>query len=276
MINIPAKTFLLGEYLALKGGPSLIALTKPCFTIDASKRLHPDCIAARFWQAKTATLLPFGLKDPYDGVGGMGASSAEYLLAYHAYYGDFKDLEKLHQEYLQYAINPGQKPSGYDVLAQTQQGISLIQQPNKHCLHFDWVFKELGFVLVHTGKKLPTHLHLQSSTQDFDWKKIAAATELGIDAISGNNVDKWLAAILSFQTELQKHHLLAPHSQALIENWQQQWPILAAKGCGAMGADVIALFLEKHNIDHVFSELSLKGFKMLATHQDLYFENTTK
>jgi hypothetical protein len=69
MKYIPAKTFLLGEYLALKGGPSLIALTQPCFGIDEAKRLHPDCVAARFWQAKTKTLIPFGLSDPFQGKG---------------------------------------------------------------------------------------------------------------------------------------------------------------------------------------------------------------
>ena len=270
MIQVPAKTFLLGEYLALKGGPSLIALTQPCFELDKTKHLHPDCVASRFWQAKTKTAIPFGLNDPFQGIGGMGASSAEFLLAYHAYYGDFNDLEKLHRAYLEFAKVGGKVPSGYDVLAQTQEGISLVQVPHKARFHFDWAFKELGFVLVHTGKKLPTHVHLQQTTPDFDWRKLAEATERGIEALSGQDVDKWLDAITLFQWHLLKSGLLAAHSQQLILEWQANFPILAIKGCGAMGADVVALFLEKDSVAALKDGLIKKGFNVLATQQDLY------
>ncbi|NDH08670.1 MAG: hypothetical protein EBY16_03485 [Gammaproteobacteria bacterium] len=273
MIQIPAKTFFLGEYLALKGGPSLIALTTPCFQLDTTKRLHPECVASRFWQAKTNTAIPFGLQDPFQGKGGMGASSAEFLLAYQMHVGDLHDLENLHRVYLEFAQGQGQAPSGYDVLAQTQEGISLVQMPIQDSIHFKWVFSELGFVLVHTGKKLATHVHLQHTTANFDWRQLAKATERGIEALIGKDADQWLDAIRQFHRHLSKIGLLAAHSQALIIEWQNNFPILAAKGCGAMGADVIALFLEKGNIAELKDDLIKKGFCVLATQEDLYFQN---
>ena len=44
---IPSKTFLLGEYVAMYGGPAMVALTNPCFGMDMTKRLHPASMAAR-------------------------------------------------------------------------------------------------------------------------------------------------------------------------------------------------------------------------------------
>lgn len=276
MIQIPAKTFLIGEYLALKGGPSLIALTNPCFSLDKTKQLHPNCVASRFWQAKTNTTIPFGLCDPFQGIGGMGASSAEFLLAYYNYYGNFSNLEKLRQEYLEFAKGKGQLPSGYDVLAQTQEGICLVQAPYKEKIHFNWLFTELDFVLIHTGKKLPTHRHLEQSTANFDWRKLAQATELGIEALSAKDADRWLDSIMRFQLHLNKLGLLAAHSQELILDLQNHFPILAAKGCGAMGADVVAIFIEKSNYVQLIDDLTRKGVNVLASAQDLYFHNARK
>ena len=273
LIHVPAKTFFLGEYLALKGGPSLIALTNPCFQLDKTKRLHPDCVAARFWQAHTNTAIPFGLADPFQGKGGMGASSAEFILAYHLHGGRINDREHLHRLYLEFAQTQGQAPSGYDVLAQTQEGVCLVQMPIQERIHFEWVFRELVFVLVHTGKKLATHLHLQHTTANFEWRQLAKTTERGIDAILQQDADKWLDAITQYQLHLSSIGLMAPHSQALIMALQAQLPILAAKGCGAMGADVVALFLEKSNIDFLKDVLIEKGYNVLATQADLYFHN---
>ena len=46
-IVIPAKTFLVGEYLALTGGPSIILTTTPCFELRQCNNLglhgvHPE------------------------------------------------------------------------------------------------------------------------------------------------------------------------------------------------------------------------------------------
>ena len=57
-IVIPAKTFLVGEYLALTGGPSIILTTTPCFELRQCNNLglhgvHPESPAGRLWAQYT-------------------------------------------------------------------------------------------------------------------------------------------------------------------------------------------------------------------------------
>lgn len=273
---IPGKTFLLGEYIAMYGGPALIALTQPCFQLDMNKRLHPDCPAARLWKHTTGNSCDWGLNDPYQSKGGLGASSAEFLLAYKQLYPGKIDIPLLHKTFLAYSSkNQGMAPSGYDLVAQTSNGCVLVESNPIHMQSFDWQFKEIGFVLVHTGIKLPTHSHLKD-LQDLNWQAFIPAAEKACEAMMDSNTEDFLSAINNFSAQLRKQHLLASHTKHLLENWTQQLPILAAKGCGAMGADVIAIFALEDKIDFIVSFLNQKMYDVLATHHDLYLENAKK
>lgn len=273
---IPSKTFLLGEYLALKGGPAVIALTQPVFSLDPQKKLHPDCMAARFWREITQKPCEWGLKDPYAGKGGLGASSAEFLLAYQQIYGDFKNLQHLHQCYLQYADpKASQKPSGYDVLAQTSQACAVVQSHPLSVTSLTWNLSDIGFFLIHTGKKLKTHEHLQKSLEIPNWAQMAKATEQAIMGLESQQADLLIQAILNFSNCLSQAGFVAEHTQILLEQLELE-PILAAKGCGALGADVILVIYEKHQKQYLNEKFKLKSLDILATEADLFFENAKK
>jgi mevalonate kinase len=275
-IMIPSKTFLLGEYLALKGGPALIALTNPSFSIDPNKTLHPDCMAAKFWTKLTKTPCRWGLNDPYQGKGGLGASSAEFLLAYQQLYGNFKNLQHLHQCYLECASpNATQKPSGYDVLAQTSNACAVVETNPISVTSLPWIFSDIGFFLIHTGKKLKTHEHLQKGLEISHWQQMAKATEQAILGLESNQADLFVQAILSFAQCLSRSGFVASHSQILIEQFQSE-PILAVKGCGALGADVIFIVYEKQYKAYLKEKYLAKGLDILATEADLFFENAKK
>ncbi|WP_229776915.1 hypothetical protein, partial [Alicyclobacillus cellulosilyticus] len=119
--SIPAKTFLLGEYAVLANGPALILTTSPCFKISmvaesSLSGIHPESPAGKYWtNCKQAKGLSF--YDPYHGLGGMGASSAQFIGAYLA---SLTDSEPVHvssllETYFNYAWNgKGLCPSGYD------------------------------------------------------------------------------------------------------------------------------------------------------------------
>ena len=272
--KVPSKTFFWGEYLALVGGPAFIGLTQPCFQVNTEKKLHPHCIAARFWQSMTGYACDWGLEDPYHGQGGLGASTAEFLLAYQKIYGAVKSLEHLRHSYWQYA--EGTKPSGYDLLAQTSQGCTLIESAPLKLHSFSWPFKELGFILVHTGKKLPTHEHLRTLTQDILWRPLAKAVERAIAGFEAVDADHLIAATQGAFSGLVTLNLQAKHTLDWLSFYMPKLPILAAKGCGAMGSDVIFILAKNENVEMIKEKLIEWGQTILATHADLYFEDAKK
>lgn len=271
MNAIPSKTFLFGEYVAMYGGPALIALTKPLFSKDEQKRLHPECLASQFWKKQTGQSCPWGLDDPYQKKGGLGASSAEFLLAYRHFFNEQQmGLEHLHQSYIS-CVNSGHPPSGYDLLAQTGFGCSLIESKPFKVSSFDWHFNELGFMLIHTNKKLATHEHLKNVGVSIDWKRLMISTEMGCEAYLEADSEKWIKATTIFYQALLKQNLVSPYTQFLIDGCMQHLPVVAAKGCGALGADVLVLYVLKEKMPFVCEQLVQKDIEILATHSDLYF-----
>jgi mevalonate kinase len=278
MHPIPSKTFLIGEYVAMYGGPAALALTQPCFELDKQKRLHPDCLAARLWQQKTGQPCDWGLADPYLGMGGLGASSAEFLLAYRQIFTEQLSLAHLQSTFFKYADigSSGVLPSGYDLFAQTSEQCVIVESNPLTIQSLSWPFPEIGFVLLHTKVKLKTHQHLATLPLDMKWQDLANLTERAIIAMLENDCERWIQNIKQFSHKLYLQGLVAPHTTYMIDDWANNLPILAAKGCGAMGADVIILFLDAEKINTVVDYLSAKGVHVLATQADLYHKKPKK
>src|ERR1700722_11537200 len=91
-LSCASKTFFLGEYSALVGGPAIIVNTAPRFQLHILNNEHPQNIicrginahspAGKFLKEHWQELQYFGFefRDPHLGHGGFGASSAQYLL----------------------------------------------------------------------------------------------------------------------------------------------------------------------------------------------------
>ena len=121
--EVPSKTFLVGEYIALSGHPAVLLTTTPCFKVQqiAEPKLiniHPLSPAGRLWNDAHCD---FGLsfEDPYQGMGGMGASTAQFIGVFqalnHQLSGE-REEQALLEQYEQYAWSgKGRKPSGYDL-----------------------------------------------------------------------------------------------------------------------------------------------------------------
>ena len=91
ILSVPGKTFLLGEYVALDGGPSLLLSTEPRFELrvrarsrDVALPFHAQSPAGRFFERHADDLAAweFEFRDPSGGRGGLGASSAQFALMY--------------------------------------------------------------------------------------------------------------------------------------------------------------------------------------------------
>lgn len=277
MMYIPAKTFLLGEYAALAGESAIILTSKPCFSIEIIEEkklinIHPDSPAGLFWQRFN---LNHGLRfhDPYQGIGGLGASSAQFVGAVQAYCklsGQLLDDDFLLDNYYQVAW-PGQgiKPSGYDVLAQTRQGCVYINRNQQQVVEYSWDFNDVSLLLVHSGRKLATHHHLTGISELSGTLTLSNIVEKAKKAFADKSSSTLIDCINEYQHHLSQMNLSAPHTQALIKWIKKETSLLAIKGCGALGADIILMITENADFPRTIALLQQKGLNILANHQDI-------
>lgn len=278
---IPAKTFLLGEYAALTGAPAIILTTTPCFELTLVNQeglpgIHPASPAGRLWSSFGYKGLGLHWTDPYQGCGGMGASSAQFLGAYFAIMHLQKKIphpQVMLDAYLKSAwTGEGVPPSGYDVLAQALQGCVYIDRQHASCYTYNWPFADIDFFLLHTGRKLATHHHLQRIKAPQQVASLSAIVNKAQKAFEQVDSCSLSDAVNAYHRQLATMDLVAEHSLQHIASLKEHPDILAVKGCGALGADVLLLIVPtaaKAAISHYLRE---KNWKIMATSADLYVE----
>jgi mevalonate kinase len=276
--QIPAKTFLLGEYAALAGAPAILVTTSPLFEVElipGNERvgIHPDSPAGLWWSHVN---LSQGLSwhDPYAGRGGVGASSAQFLGAYLAscYVSHTEpDHQSLLNAYYQCAWQgEGLRPSGYDLLAQSQQKCVYINRQQEIMTCYDWAFDDISFLLLHSGQKLATHHHLQTMKLPPSIKQLSAIVEGANQAFVEKDSEGIINAINAYQDELARLNLTAEHTLRQITQLKLNSKILAAKGCGAMGADVLLLIIPAPELKSQAKKFAKEGWTILASSNSLY------
>jgi mevalonate kinase len=272
--SIPAKTFLLGEYAALDHQSALVITTTPCFelslnTEDSLVGIDPQSPAGLLWLEQKHPQCGLSWYDPYQGCGGLGASSAQFIGAYlaHCFLNQQNArADELLAHYYQYAWSGiGLKPSGYDVIAQTQYGCVYINQQKKIKKSQPWPFSDISLFLVHTGQKLPTHHYLQTNSLPKHINHLSSIVDQAHGAFTNNDSLTFIQSINNYHQALNKLCLVAPHSLALIQELTL-WPeLLAIKGCGALGADVLLLLVSKESELLMHDKLKSYKLRILAT-----------
>ena len=277
--SIPAKTFLLGEYAAIAGYGAIVLTTTPCFEVTLTKEaglqgIHPASPAGLWWMQQPNRDSGLQWFDPYQGQGGVGASSAQFLGAYNAsMYLQNKPVnhEEMLQAYWQCVTdNEGLRPSGYDVLAQSLKGCVYIDRQQDICKSYAWPFQELGFFLIHTRQKLATHHHLQAISLPKSLHRLTVLVEMGKEALSISDSLLMVKAINAYHAALTDMGFVAEHTLQHAAHFRAQNDILAVKGCGAMGADVLLLLVSTTTQERVRQQLLLKDWTILATQNELY------
>lgn len=270
-IRFPSKTFLLGEYITLDGGPCLVLTTPPYFeaTIrpiqNPAKILdipfHPESPAG-LWAKKHIDFFknhPVSFFDPHQGKGGFGASGAQFLSVYHAIHPIQKNLtfiNKLLDDYQKlYALQNTTLPSGADLVAQIYGEITYWYKRENTVSTSVWPFHDLRYSLIRTGQKQATHECLQKLPP-------AAVTQMsnivkeGYHALQTKDALRFIEAIQNYATWMQKENRLLQSTQHFIQKLQTSHLIRAAKGCGAMGADVVLVLVDAEKMDAFSSWLS--------------------
>lgn len=276
--SIPAKTFLLGEYSALADKGAILLTTQPCFELTLTENpglqgIHPDSPAGQCWRLIGNPQYGLHWHDPFNHCGGMGASSAQFLGAYLA----ASDLiettptqANMLELYWQCAWSgQGLRPSGYDVMAQSLSGCVSINRSENHCSVFPWPFDDLAFILIHTNNKLATHHHLQDATLSDNIDLLNSIVLSAKQAFIQSDSKALINAVNAYHDALVSMSRVCPQTLQLIETIRKNPNVLAIKGCGAMGADVLLLLTSKKNAQALQADLQAKQFTLLATTESL-------
>lgn len=280
--KIPTKTFLLGEYAALAEKSAIILTTSPYFEVSLIDReglvgIHPSSPAGLLWQKNKITGHGLQWKDPYQGIGGLGASSAQFIGSYLAICYLKKrlpSLEKMIEAYYESAwLGKGLKPSGYDVIAQSQFGLVYINKEKKLIKTYRWPFSDLRFFLIHTGVKLATHEHLQTTVLPQQMDNLADLVDEAKHAFMNRDSAQLIESINRYHQQLMELNLVAPHSQELLARLRAFPEVITAKGCGALGADILLVLVAKHDAKSLRNQLNLQKWKILAEEENLTDSN---
>jgi len=253
-----SKTFVIGEYAVLQAGSAIIALSEPAFTLtleqgESNCPFPKDSPAYRFYERNAATFNHYHLTftDPYEGRGGFGASSAQFLLLYRAYItlqdpNAELDYASLHQAYLDAAWDgQGTPPSGADVIAQTLNApFALVTQNPWQAIPLTWPFKDMTYHIEHTTNKVKTHEHLRTKP-NVAANQLHTIIERATGAWQSSDSQAFADAINAYAECLKQQGLQTEASQTLCQQILAKPSVCAVKGCGALGADV--LFIVKNN-----------------------------
>lgn len=260
--SAPGKCFLAGEYLAMDGGLCLIANVEPRFELRVTAgrgvveglpegspamnfvRRHPE-----FFQSLDLTFF-----DPHRGAGGWGASTAQYLTVFAAHSWAAAandeaacdlDLRELLSAYQQDAWNgEGRAPSGADLVAQMKGGWVFFEKSSGMLQRQAWPFENLEPYLIRTGEKVATHEHLRS-LGDLGSAELARLMARIREAWASADAEGFVQGVTDFGAELRSRGWVTERTRSLLHDLLWQEGVRAAKGCGAMGADLVLALVDR-------------------------------
>ncbi len=305
-ISFPSKTFLIGEYAVLEGAPAILVNTKPHFKffvterkklfkgakqIDKKELFHPQSPAGQ-WLKKQAHLelcYDIEYQDPYLGKGGFGSSSAQFNFVY--WLCDFlnrksanlsregvkkelalreftreEEVFKLWNAYRSLDFK-GQKPSGADVVSQWLGGVCVFCTSPFSARSIKWPFLDLDFFLIRTGTTFNTYEHLQNLSMGKKFSNLCDIAQQARDSI--NKVDRpgFISALKEYSHRLKERGLIDKKTLGHLSFIKSLKEVIIAKGCGAMGAEVIAVFFNPK--DRTSLRHSLKKENIIVSSKDL-------
>lgn len=322
-LSCPGKIFLAGEYLALKGGPSFTLCVEPRFALEVRKKnasgeaplfkvdsgISPESPAGKWILHHHEFFRDLDLRfvDPYQGRGGFGASSAQFLLVYFLK-TDFVSLsngllielsvDRLLAAYRHYSGNMtdptntttnnttnttntnnttnnrqgGWLPSGADLLAQMRGGFVYGASARGALDRLTWPFDHLEFVAWATGNKIATHEHLKNlgDFSEAPLERVINSLEKGIRA---GDQALFLEAFCAWGKELEALNLVHAKTLEMLQTLKSDPRVLGAKGCGALGADVILVLLATKDRDNFVRDHKIsKPFTVKNLSQGIQWE----
>jgi mevalonate kinase len=277
-LSIPGKTFVAGEYLALTGQPALVVGTEPRFTLAVTEGaadqnpFHPASPGGQLWSQHQDFFSRFELvfQDPYQ-IGGFGASTAQFALLHGLYqlqekrYVEaerFYDWHRMLGDYRSLKCE-GAPPSGADLIGMVAGRMTWFDRNNGKIQTFGWPFQETEFFLAHTGQKLATHEHLKAlgSFETEALKRAMTTIHQGLTQIDFN---LFVEGLKAYRGELRSQAKEAAYTGEKVRKLEESPEVIFAKGCGALGSDVIFVLSLKKNSEKTRSLLEQNQLKVIA------------
>ena len=261
--------------------------------IAAEKLFHPASPAGK-WILQNTELFQnyrFQFLDPHQGRGGFGASTAQYLLIRQfqerrtsgtadiprsSQQVDFLAQESLNMEQLRRIwedyrrlawSGKGAIPSGADLVAQASEKICFFRGEDFSLQSLAWPFQDLVLSFFATGIKLATHEHL-GSLQTLNVELLKSISEKSYQAFLEKSSEAWIQSIRDYREALFQQGLEAQTTTALFEKLPSS--VLAAKGCGAMGVDILMIVAKVADQESVREHIENLGLRWIQDSRNLY------
>lgn len=263
--SVPGKCFLAGEYLAMDGGLCLIANVEPRFELRVSAGsgavlgLPEGSPAMNFVRRHSSFFqsLDLSFVDPHKGAGGWGASTAQYLTVFaaHAWAAAANDeavrdldVRELLENYQRDAWNgEGRAPSGADLVAQMKGGWVFFEKSSGMLQRQAWPFDDLEPYLIRTGEKVATHEHLKQLA-DLGSAELARLMSRVREAWQNSDAEGFALGLSEYGAELRARGWVTERTRSLLHDLLWQDGVRSAKGCGAMGADLVLALVDRKSL----------------------------
>jgi mevalonate kinase len=267
LYSCPGKVFLLGEYAALHAAPSVVATVGPRFELmelasdgkPSSKTFAQGWAPAspvgrllRWAEQRLVPMQDYQFKDPHEGAGGFGASTAQFALTYLAIQqsgGRAQNWAEIWGLYRELHADKKLPPSGADLVAQWQGGVTLFEPSERRCedifLSLDWSKFLVFSAASQPGRKVATHTHLE----ELDLSKIPFETlydiiEGSLEAIHEHSIIRFASSMSAYASVLSAVGFEDPRAKADREALSSMAGVLAVKGAGAMLADAVVVVMD--------------------------------
>lgn len=272
-IEAPSKTFIVGEYVAVTGGPTLVLNTPPFFQLEAYTRFNRSTDMPIFSGIEKVTPAGKYLKkhlfdfqgveikfqDPYKLGGGFGASSAQYgfLVCLREWLNNPTKPNPIHinqliEEYQDICgrHHPGPPRSGVDIVAQLAGHITYYHKNQQELATYNWPFADIVYCLIRTGEKVATHEHLRESPK-FEEKPLEPIVMQTLKHLQNQEGQKFSDTVTQYGRALADQGLVHENTVTLLNSLLERPGVMGAKGCGALGADVILALVQKDHLSEL-------------------------
>ena len=267
-ISCPAKTFIIGEYAVLDGGPAVVLNTSPRFVCRIQKNPTVDKIdlpensPAGQWIKKHpqdfhSTQLEWD--NIYKG-GGLGFSSAQFNILY-AYsfilregHIDHINPKEIWRSYRSLKFE-GFIPSGADIITQWVGGVTVFEQSPLSIETLTSSLPDLDCLVLRTGDYFETYKYLKS----FKLGNVSELKEIAQSAVTAMKQKEetaFISAINDYRKELKRKNYITARSEEILNRLEKVKAIKALKACGAMGAETLIAFYNTQDAEEVKKETS--------------------
>ncbi len=172
-------------------------------------------------------------------------------------------------DYRNLAEFQGKSPSGADILGPFFGGLSMVQrEPYLLTQKYFWPFLDKSVLLFHTQKKLATHDHI-SQIQEIPVSQFSSQMQLLLQGLQSSDWEMFLLGLSGYRQILEQNNWVADHTAEILAYLDTHPQVLFVKGCGAMGADVVAVFCAKSAKDVLIAEIQEKGLILMASEENI-------